>query len=86
MESPELAREAIFEIIANQLRSNDPPETNKALKRLKEMGFDDLEAKKAIGRCVAVEIFGVIKYNKPFDLSRYVKNLNRLPEEPFDDE
>lgn len=86
MESPELARETIFEIIANQLRANNPPETKKALKRLKEMGYDDLEAKKAIGRCIAVEIFGVIKYDKPFDLGRYVKNLNKLPEEPFDDE
>ncbi|MHB1277674.1 MAG: hypothetical protein ACYC1Q_04685 [Bacteroidia bacterium] len=86
MESPELARETIFEIIANQLRANDPPETKKALKRLKEMGYDNLEAKKAIGRCLSFEIFDGLKNNKLFNLERYVKNLNKLPEEPFDDE
>ncbi len=34
--------------------------------------------------CVIVEIFEVVKLGKPYDNDRYVKNLEKLPEEPYD--
>jgi hypothetical protein len=77
-------REQIFNIIDNQIKNNDPPETALTFKRLKEEGFDDFTVKQFIGQCVAVEIYNVMKYKKPFDESRYVQNLNNLPKEPFD--
>jgi hypothetical protein len=84
MESNEIIREQIFEIIKNQMRDNDPVETNLTYKRLIRMGFSEFETNQLIGQCVAVEIFGVLKYQKPFNEKRYIKNLLKLPAEPFD--
>jgi len=85
MESNEILREQFLEVVNNQIQSNNPPETNQTLKRLKEMGYSDIDAKMLIGQCVIVEIFDVIKQGKPFNEKRYIKNLKNLPKEPFDD-
>ncbi|MCK5210020.1 MAG: DUF1841 family protein [Cyclobacteriaceae bacterium] len=84
METNEILREQIFEIIKNQMKDNEPPETNKAFKRLLKEGYSRFETKQRIGQCVAVELFNLYKFNKPFDEKRYIKNLNNLPKEPFD--
>ena len=84
METNEIMREQIFEIIKNQMNENNPPETNKAFNRLIKNGYGEYEAKQLIGQCVAVELFNVLKHKKPFDEKRYSKNLNNLPKEPFD--
>jgi hypothetical protein len=86
MEENEMLREPIFEIVDNQLKANDPPETKTTYDRLKADGFDDLQIRQMIGACVIVEIFDVIKSRKPYDNDRYIRNLNKLPEEPFDQE
>jgi hypothetical protein len=85
MESNEILREQIFEIIKNQIALNQPAETNQTLERLKGSGYTDLEARMLIGQCLAVELFDVFKHQKPFNKNRYVLNLEKLPEEPFDD-
>jgi len=84
MESNKELREEIFSIIENQIRDNDPPETKTTYQRLRELGYDDFQTRQFIGQCVAVEIFEVIKYGRPYNNDRYVKNLKKLPEEPFD--
>jgi hypothetical protein len=85
MESNEIIREQIFEIIENQIESNTPPETRQTLKRLVDSGYSDQDARMLIGQCVAVELFSVLKLEKPFNNDRYVLNLKKLPEEPFDE-
>jgi hypothetical protein len=85
METNDVLREQIFTIIENQIRDNDPPETKMTYKRLRDLGYDDFQTRQYIGQCVAVEIFDVIKNRKPYDNDRYVKNLLKLPDEPFDD-
>jgi len=77
-------REQIFQIIENQIKNNDPPETALTFKRLKKEGFDDFTVKQLIGQCVAVEIYNVMKYKKPFNEERYINNLKNLPKEPFE--
>ena len=77
-------REQIFQIIENQIKNNDPPETSITFKRLKKEGFDDFTVKQLIGQCVAVEIFNVMKDKQPFDEQRYINNLRNLPKEPFE--
>jgi hypothetical protein len=84
MESNEKIREQIFDIIENQLKDNDPPETKTTYDRLKKEGISDFETRQMIGQCVAVELFGIIKFGKAFDNERYTKNLSKLPQEPFD--
>lgn len=73
-----------FTVIENQIKKNDPPETKKALKILKSQGYSEFESKQLIGQCVAVEIYNMLKYKKPYDNERYNRNLNNLPEEPFE--
>ena len=67
MESNEIVREQILEIVKNQIKANDPPETKQTLERLKGLGFSDLDSKKLIGQCLAVELFHILKNKKPFD-------------------
>ena len=84
MEKNEKVREQIFEIIKNQLRDNNPPETKTTYDRLRKQGYDDFQTKQMIGQCLAVEIFNVIKFGEPYNHERYIKNLSALPREPFD--
>ena len=84
MEPNEKLRDQIFEIINNQIKNNDPPETTLTYKRLISEGFNEFQTMQMIGQCIAVELFEVMKHRKPYDESRYVRNLKLLPKEPFD--
>jgi len=77
---------AIFEVIDNQIEANDPPETRETFDRLLRKGYSKIDARKLIGTVVVVEIYDTMKYGRPFDRERFVGNLKKLPELPFDDE
>ena len=81
MSNPRL-KSAILEVVDNQLRDNDPPETKQTYERLLNEGHSDSEAKRLIGCVVASEIFDVLKEGKPFNQERFVAALNRLPKIP----
>jgi len=84
-EGSEVAREAIFEVIENQIRGNDPPITKETYDRLRVDGHTHEEAMKLIGCALSVELFEVMKNNEPFNLQRYTTNLKVLPELPWDE-
>lgn len=84
MKQNDILREQIFEIIRNQIKANNPPETKIAFDRLKALGYSDFVTNQLIGQCIAVELFQIMKFQKPFNESRYIKNLKKLPKEPFD--
>lgn len=84
MESNEILREQIFEIIENQIKNNDPPETNLTFKRMTKEGYNESDTKNMIAQCVAVELFDILKHGKAFNGKRFIKNLKQLPKEPFD--
>jgi hypothetical protein len=77
MESNEIMRRQIFEIIKNQIRNNDPVETNLTYKRLIKLGYADFVTKQLIGQCIAVELFNIMKYQKPFDKERYIQSTSK---------
>ena len=77
---------AIMKVVENQLRSNDPPQTQQTFKRLIEAGHSEEEAKRLIACVVSAEIFDVLRKNEPFDLDRFVRGLNNLPAMPWDGE
>jgi len=85
-EGSEIAKATIFEIIENQIRDNNPREVRQTLERLLSEGQPKEEAMKLIGCAVAVEIFEIMKQKKPFNESRYVENLSKLPEMPWEDD
>ncbi|HMA87564.1 MAG TPA: hypothetical protein VKP89_02340 [Burkholderiales bacterium] len=82
----EHARAVIFDVIENQIRNNDPPETRQTLDRLVGAGHSRAEAKRLIACVLATELFDVMKSEKPYDNARYVANLERLPELPWEEE
>ncbi len=75
-------RETILRVVDSQLSKNDPPETQQTYKRLLKEGHSEQDAKLLIASVVAVEIFEVVNRREPFDHSRFVQALNRLPEIP----
>jgi hypothetical protein len=86
MKAKERRREMIFDIVRNQMKNNDPPETNLTYKRLRDMGYSDFDTMQYIGQCIAVELYHVLKFKEPFDEQRYIRHLKQLPEEPYDDQ
>jgi hypothetical protein len=84
MKENESIREQILSVVDNQLKSNEPPETNHTFIRLKQQGYSEQDAKLLIAQCVSVEIYEVITNRKPFNESRFINNLNNLPEESFE--
>ena len=78
-------RAAIMEVVENQLRDNDPPQTRQTFKRLTDAGHSEKEAKRLIGGVVSAEIFDVLKKQEPFNLDRFVKSLNKLPMMPWEE-
>lgn len=84
MKVNENLRNAIFEVIDNQIAAKDPVETAITLKRLMNEGYSEFEAKQFIGQALAVELFDVMKKKVPFNEARYIKNLKNLPNEPVE--
>ncbi len=78
-------QKAMFEVVENQLRGNDPPETRKTLERLVNDGYAQSEAKRMIATVVAVEMFDIMKNEQAFDLDRFVERLQQLPEPPYEE-
>ena len=78
-------RQAIMEVVENQLRDNDPPETGETLNRLMREGHSKADAKRLIGAVVAVEVYSILKFREQFNQPRFVAALRKLPELPSDD-
>ena len=79
---PELHAQ-IIGIVERQLAENAPPETRRTLDRLLGAGYSPEHAQRLIGLAVAIELVEEVVARKPFDESRYVANLQRLPEPPM---
>ena len=84
-EDSEVARWAIFEVIENQIKANDPPITKGTYDRLRAEGHTHEETMKLIGCALSVELFELMKNSEPFNAQRYATNLKGLPELPWDE-
>ncbi len=82
MKVSEHIRDAILQVIDNQIRSNNPPETALTLERLLNEGHSDFQAKQLIGQALVVEVIDAFKNKKPYNEKRYIENLRNLPKEP----
>jgi hypothetical protein len=83
--NPELEG-AILEVVDNQIRDNDPPETRQTIDRLVEEGYTADEARRLVSTAVTVEIFLIVRDRLPFNRERFLWNLAHLPREPWDEE
>ena len=72
-----------LEVVENQIRDNDPPETRATLARLKSQGISEEDAKLYNGQAVCVEVWDIMKNKTEFNIQRFVRNLKDLPSEPI---
>lgn len=80
------AQAAIREAVDNQLRDNNPPQTQQTYQRLLTAGHSIEESKRTISAVVASDIFEVLKNQQPFNLNRFVERLDKLPMMPWEEE
>ena len=76
----QLAKAAIMEVLDNQLRNNDPPETRATYERLRQKGIDEAESRRLLACVIAAEIFDVLKNESAFNLARFTERLSTLPD------
>ncbi len=81
---PKRVQKAILDVVDNQIRNLDPPETKETLDRLISQGVEKDEARRLIACVVASEVFDIMKHEEVFDLERYVTALHKLPELPWE--
>lgn len=72
-------RAALLEVVENQLRGNDPPETKKTYERLLALGKSESEAKQLLSYAIFVEMIDMLKEHREFDRARFAAELDRLP-------
>jgi len=77
-------KKIILQIVENQLKDNDPPETRKTLQRLISEGCEEDRAKELIGCVVTTVIYDVLKNEQKYNRRKYVEALNKLPRLPWE--
>jgi hypothetical protein len=77
-------KELLMDVVDNQIRNDDPPETRQTFNRLISQGISKEDAKIYIGQAVCVEIWDIMRNRKEFNKERFIRNLKRLPEEPIE--
>ena len=80
-----LLKKAILEVVSNQLRSKDPPETSAALNRLIAEGYSKQESLELIGAVVSAHIYDMLKNQRVYDNEKYISDLIKLPDMPWDE-
>ena len=83
--NPQLG-EAILEVVENQIRENNPPETRQTLARLRKLGYPGKEARRMIATVVSVELFHIMRDREEFNRERFLRHLAKLPGEPWNED
>lgn len=76
--------EAVVEIVENQIAENNPPRVKETLMRLMLQGIERDETLQYIACALCVELADVVNNNKSFNEERYNKNLDLLPDMPWE--
>lgn len=79
--NPQL-RATTMEVLDNQLRENNPPETKETYERLLAEGHSVAQTREMIASVILTEIYEVLKQNQPFNQERFVVALKQLPQLP----
>ncbi len=77
MTNPRL-KQALLEVIENQLRDSDPPETRQTLERLLASGYGREAAITQIAAALLEEMYEMLAQRIPFNRARFTQRLDRL--------
>ena len=69
----------LHEMVANQLWDDDPPETWSTAERLVGLGYERHEVLHMLASVASDSIWRAMHEQEPFDLERFVGELNELP-------
>ena len=75
--NPQLKR-VVLEVVENQIREKDHPETERTLNRLMDNGYSRERAVEMIASVVMMEIWDVLGDESNFDEKKFVKQLKKL--------
>jgi hypothetical protein len=78
-EKTQRLQSAIEQVIANQVRDEDPIETKQTLERLAQQGFNREQSMNLVGGVIVSEIFEVVQQGKTYDHERFISALSELP-------
>ena len=67
-----------MEVVENQIRDGDPPETRQTLERLLAAGYSRTQAVEMIGSALVEEIWAIMHEKKPFVRARFTALLEQL--------
>jgi hypothetical protein len=81
--NPEL-QEHFFEAIKEQIRTKTPPETKETFERLCAEGCSEEDAYRLLACVLSAEMYAVLKEGRPYNNTRYVNNLKKLPTLPWE--
>jgi len=85
MDSHEIIKEQLLQVVENQLNLNDPPETKATLGRLLGLGIEDEIAKLMIADCIQIQMKEMFRDEKVFNSNRFSELLDKLPGNPYED-
>jgi len=71
-------KSAILQVVRNQIKNNEPPETKETLVRLMKAGNSRREAIRKIAAVVTEEIYDILKNKEVFNRERFVSKLKKL--------
>lgn len=77
-------KKTILEVVDNQLRDNNPPETGMAYQKLLDAGYSRREAKEKIGAVVLSEVYDVLKEKQAYNEERYTQALEEMVQQSLD--
>jgi hypothetical protein len=73
----------VMKAVDQQLAENEPPETRETFERLLAAGYSPEYIRRMIGLVFTMEMTeSAFVRGTPFDMSRYIENLRRLPQIP----
>ena len=75
--NPRLKR-LVLEVVDNQIRDNNPPETKATLERLMKSGHSRQESREIIGAAIAKQIWEIMAQGAEFDEAKYSAELRKL--------
>ncbi len=77
-------REAVFEVLENQMRDGTPPETRQTFDRLIAEGHSRDETMDLLASVLLFEMDQMVRAGEVFNQTRFAAALNGLPDLPPD--
>lgn len=81
---PKALHATFRDVVSQQLRENDPPETQQTYDRLIEAGYSKDDVWRMLSAVVAAEMFEIVRTQRAHDQQQYVRWLENLPKLPYD--